>query len=209
MPYDVGSVLARCLVYVVAAAEPPADHRASNRSHMAAGQCDSGALGIEVTASRMGVCLCLDWLGAPGTKCGAHGWFAFRTSRQLHEAAAHPAFAGSDQPLGLRREPGSRIGPELTRYVGSYPTEGAMTANETHQQPEQLLTVADIAGIVGAHEQTVRHWIKTRELQASKFGTRIGYRIKRSDFEAFLDRRTLTGALAAQLLKGAAVTPES
>ena len=71
------------------------------------------------------------------------------------------------------------------------------------------MTVADIAGIVGAHEQTVRHGITARELKASKFGTRIGYRIKRSDFEAFLDRRTLTGAIAAQLLKGAAVTPES
>ena len=43
----------------------------------------------------------------------------------------------------------------------------------------------------------IRHGIQTRELKASKFGTRIGERIKRSDFEAFLDRRTLTGAIAA------------
>jgi excisionase family DNA binding protein len=65
------------------------------------------------------------------------------------------------------------------------------------------------SGFVGAHEQTVRHWIKTRELKASKFGTRIGYRIKRSDFEAFLDRRTLTGAIAVQLLQVSGISPES
>ena len=45
--------------------------------------------------------------------------------------------------------------------------------------------------------------------RASKFGTRIGYRRKRSDFEAFLDRRTLTSAITAQLLRGASGAPES
>jgi excisionase family DNA binding protein len=66
--------------------------------------------------------------------------------------------------------------------------------------PEQLLTVADIASHIGAHEQTVRLWIKRGELQASKFGTRIGYRIRRSDYDAFLTRRTLTSAISRQLL---------
>jgi excisionase family DNA binding protein len=66
--------------------------------------------------------------------------------------------------------------------------------------PEQLLTVADIAAHIGAHEQTVRLWIKRGELPASKFGTRIGYRIKRSDYEAFLARRTLTSSISRQLL---------
>ena len=84
-----------------------------------------------------------------------------------------------------------------------------MTASVSHEQSEQLLTVADIAGIVGAHEQTGCGWIKSRELKASTFGTRIGYRIKRSDFEAFLDRHTLTGAIAARLLRGATAAPES
>ena len=72
------------------------------------------------------------------------------------------------------------------------------------QRADQLLTVADVAGRIGAHEQTVRSWIKTGELKAARFGTRIGYRIKRSDYEDFLRRRTLTRAIAAQLLQGAA-----
>ena len=73
----------------------------------------------------------------------------------------------------------------------------------------QRLTVADVAGRIGAHEQTVRGWITSGELKAAKFGTRIGYRIRLGDYEEFLRRRTLTGAIAAQLLQGAATGPES
>ncbi len=62
------------------------------------------------------------------------------------------------------------------------------------------MTVADIASHIGAHEQTVRLWIKRGELQASKFGTRIGYRIKQSDYDDFLTRRTLTSAVQSQLM---------
>jgi hypothetical protein len=40
-------------------------------------------------------------------------------------------------------------------------------------------------------------------------GTRIGYRIRLDDYEDFLRRRTLTGAIAAQLLKGAATSGDS
>jgi excisionase family DNA binding protein len=72
------------------------------------------------------------------------------------------------------------------------------------QRADQLLTVADVAGRIGAHEQTVRGWIKTGELKAARFGTHIGYRIKRSDYEDFLRRRTLTSSIAAHLLKAAA-----
>jgi excisionase family DNA binding protein len=68
---------------------------------------------------------------------------------------------------------------------------------------DQMLTVADVAAHLGAHEQTVRHWIKRGDLKAAKFGTRIGYRIKRSDYDDFLRRRTLTGAIARQLLGAA------
>ena len=83
--------------------------------------------------------------------------------------------------------------------------------NGTTDSPraDQLLTVADVAGRIGAHEQTVRGWIKTGELKAAKFGTRIGYRIRLGDYEDFLRRRTLTGAIAAHLLQGAATGPES
>jgi excisionase family DNA binding protein len=77
------------------------------------------------------------------------------------------------------------------------------------QRADQLLTVADVAGRIGAHEQTVRHWIKSGELKAARFGTRIGYRIRLGDSEEFLRRRTLTGAIAAQLLQGAATAPDA
>ena len=77
------------------------------------------------------------------------------------------------------------------------------------QRADQLLTVADVAGRIGAHEQTVRGWIKTGELKAARFGTRIGYRIRLGDYEDFLRRRTLTGAIAAHLLREAATAPDA
>ena len=74
---------------------------------------------------------------------------------------------------------------------------------------ERTTTVAEVAGRIGAHEQTVRGWIKTGELKAARFGTRIGYRIEFTDYEDFLCRRTLTGAITAQLLRGASAAPDS
>jgi hypothetical protein len=61
----------------------------------------------------------------------------------------------------------------------------------------------------GAGEQTVRGWIWNGKLKAAKFGTRIGYRIKWSDYEDFLHRRTLTGAITAHLLKAASTAPDA
>jgi len=77
------------------------------------------------------------------------------------------------------------------------------------QRADQLLTVADVAGRIGAHEQTVRSWIKNGDLKAARFGTRIGYRIRLGDYEDFLRRRTLTGAITTHLLRGAAAIPDS
>jgi excisionase family DNA binding protein len=71
---------------------------------------------------------------------------------------------------------------------------------EQARDPEQLLTVADTASHIGAHEQTVRLWIKRGELKASKFGTRIGYRIRRADYDAFLARRSMTSTICRNLL---------
>jgi excisionase family DNA binding protein len=68
---------------------------------------------------------------------------------------------------------------------------------------DQLLAVADVAARVGATEATVRRWIKDGELTAIKFGTRIGWRIRRRDFDRFLERRRVGGAVARQLLAGA------
>jgi excisionase family DNA binding protein len=77
------------------------------------------------------------------------------------------------------------------------------------QRADQLLTVADVARHIGAHEQTVRGWITTGELKAARFGTRIGYCIRRSDDADFLRRRTLTGVIAAQPLMAASAGPDS
>jgi excisionase family DNA binding protein len=65
--------------------------------------------------------------------------------------------------------------------------------------PEQLLTVADVAAHIGAHESTVRGWIKQGELKAAKFSTRIGYRIRRADYDNFLRRRRVTSAITNHL----------
>ena len=74
---------------------------------------------------------------------------------------------------------------------------------------DQRLTVADVAGRIGAHEQTARGGITNGELKAARFGTRIGYRIRVGDYEEFLRRRILTGAIAAHLLQRAAAAPDA
>jgi hypothetical protein len=74
-----------------------------------------------------------------------------------------------------------------------------MTSHDRSGRDDQLLTVADIAGHIGAHEQIVRGWSHRGELKTSNFGTRIGWRIRRADDDDFL-RRQLTGAITRQLL---------
>ena len=73
-------------------------------------------------------------------------------------------------------------------------------ATTDQQRVDQLLTVADVCGRIGVHEQTVRGWIRTGELKAHKFGSRIGYRIRLADYEDFLRRRSTTGAISRLLL---------
>jgi excisionase family DNA binding protein len=95
--------------------------------------------------------------------------------------------------------------PALTELTPPRPS----WSRSRHDGADQRLTVADVAGRIGAHEQTVRGWIKTGELKAARFGIRIGYRIKCSDYEDFLRRRTLTGAIAAHLLREASTAPDA
>jgi excisionase family DNA binding protein len=83
-----------------------------------------------------------------------------------------------------------------------------MTSPPRTDRDDPLLTVADIAGHIGAHEQIVCGWIHRGELRASKFGTRIGWRIRRADYDDFLRRRQLTGAIARQLLSLGANVPD-
>ena len=78
----------------------------------------------------------------------------------------------------------------------------------TVERADQLLTVGDICGMIGAHEATVRGWIKSGDLKGHLFGSRIGYRIRRSDYDDFLRRRATTGATSRLLLQGALPTVE-
>jgi excisionase family DNA binding protein len=51
---------------------------------------------------------------------------------------------------------------------------------------DEFLTVADIARILKLNQQTVRNWIDQGSLPALHVGRRV--RIRRSDFERFLDQ---------------------
>ena len=82
--------------------------------------------------------------------------------------------------------------------MGLDPMGGTPTPVAPARPPGEC--IAALADIVGAHEQTVRGWIHSGELKASKFGTRIGWRVRRADYDDFLRRRQLTGAVARQLL---------
>lgn len=52
---------------------------------------------------------------------------------------------------------------------------------------KQWLTAEDIAKELGIHPETVRTWIRSRELPAVQL--KRTYRIKREDYEEFLRRR--------------------
>ncbi len=53
--------------------------------------------------------------------------------------------------------------------------------------PKQWMTVEQIAEDLGVHPETVRVWIRERELPAVQL--KRTYRIKREDYEEFLRRR--------------------
>ena len=70
-------------------------------------------------------------------------------------------------------------------------------------QSEAILTVKDISEILGVHELTVRRWIASGELRATRIK---GYKINPIDFAMFLDgRRTgkdKTGQVGKEQGKG-------
>ena len=51
---------------------------------------------------------------------------------------------------------------------------------------DEFLTVAEVAGILKLNQQTVRNWIDQGTLPALHVGRRV--RVRRSDFEALLER---------------------
>jgi excisionase family DNA binding protein len=54
---------------------------------------------------------------------------------------------------------------------------------------DELLDVGKVAEELGVHVDTVRKWIREKQLRAVKLGRRGGYRIRRSDLDAFLRKR--------------------
>lgn len=56
------------------------------------------------------------------------------------------------------------------------------------EAPDQLLSAAEVAEKTGFHPETVRRWIRRRELAAVRVGGKT-LRIRLSDLEAFLQRQ--------------------
>jgi excisionase family DNA binding protein len=52
-------------------------------------------------------------------------------------------------------------------------------------EPEELLTVAEVAGVLKLNQQTIRNWIDSGFLPAIRIGRRV--RIKRPDLDALLE----------------------
>lgn len=51
-----------------------------------------------------------------------------------------------------------------------------------------MLTVPEVAERTRATEDTVRRWLRTGKLRGRKLGgDRLGYRVKESDLEAFIN----------------------
>ncbi|HYT35224.1 MAG TPA: helix-turn-helix domain-containing protein [Ktedonobacteraceae bacterium] len=54
---------------------------------------------------------------------------------------------------------------------------------------DELLNVEQVADELGVHVETIRKWIREKQLNAVSLGRRGGYRIRRSALEDFLRRR--------------------
>jgi excisionase family DNA binding protein len=66
----------------------------------------------------------------------------------------------------------------------------AMKGSAMSQDP--LLTVDDVAKELAVHPDTVRKWIRNRELEAINLGGPAGYRIRRSALDRFIRERLTT-----------------
>ena len=54
---------------------------------------------------------------------------------------------------------------------------------------DELLDVEKVAEELGVHVDTVRKWVREKQLRAIQLGRRGGYRIRRSDLHEFLRKR--------------------
>jgi excisionase family DNA binding protein len=62
---------------------------------------------------------------------------------------------------------------------------------------DQLMTVAEVAGMLRLNEQTIRRWLREGRLPGIYLGSRTaGWRVRRSDVETFLRGQRGEGAAA-------------
>ena len=54
---------------------------------------------------------------------------------------------------------------------------------------DKLLTVEQVADRLQVHSETVRRWLRSGELEGMDLGHRVGYRIRESDLERFIEER--------------------
>jgi excisionase family DNA binding protein len=57
---------------------------------------------------------------------------------------------------------------------------------------DPLFTVEEVARQLGVNPDTVRRWIRNKEIKAINLGGQAGYRITRSALKTFLDERAST-----------------
>ena len=54
---------------------------------------------------------------------------------------------------------------------------------------DERLTAKQIADELQVNKETVLRWLRRRELTGVDMGHRIGYRVRRSDLERFIEQR--------------------
>lgn len=54
---------------------------------------------------------------------------------------------------------------------------------------DRLLTVEQVADVLGVNQDTVRRWIRNGEIEVIDLGGRAGYRITQSALDSFIRRR--------------------
>jgi excisionase family DNA binding protein len=68
---------------------------------------------------------------------------------------------------------------------------GRILSQKENELSEKSFTVQEVAELESVHIETVRRWIRGGELTAKFIN---GYKIKESDYRAFLERRTKSAA---------------
>ena len=55
--------------------------------------------------------------------------------------------------------------------------------------PVEWWTVQQVAALLQVHEETVRRWVRERGLPVLDLGLKAGYRIRRTDLDAYIAER--------------------